>query len=118
MDKGELSGRIDKEILEKVWAKFPGTKTESYKAALLASLDCDTLGHTPPLALDDSVIQIINQRIEALERRDTRGHGETKGLENIVTQIDTLQQEMEELHQQMRVVKDELKVIKEASGFV
>ena len=117
MNKENLSGRVEKDLLEKVREKFPGAnKTESYRAAFLAALDCNTREHVSTVGLEESV----TQRLEALEEKcNTVGHTSPKGLGDIVTQTEVIQmldvrekaltQEIDKLKEGMRVLNDNLK---------
>lgn len=56
--KENLSGRVELSILKRIWNTYPAkNKTESYKLAFLAALDCNTGEHTSPLGSGDFVTQ-------------------------------------------------------------
>ena len=124
MNKENLSGRVEKDLLEKVRKKFPGAnKTESYRAAFLAALDCNTREHVSTVGLEESV----TQRLEALEEKcNTVGHTSPKGLGDIVTQTEVIQildvrekaltQEIDKLKEGMRVLNDNLKKVSSSAS--
>jgi len=88
MDKENLSGRVEKDLLERVRNKFPaGNKTESYRAAFIAALDCNTREHVPTVGLDESVTQIVEK---LLQERNTPEHTSSLALQDIVTQDDII----------------------------
>ena len=124
MNKENLSGRVEKDLLEKVREKFPGAnKTESYRAAFLAALDCNTREHVSTVGLEKSV----TQRLEALEEKcNTVGHTPPKGLGDIVTQTEVIQildvrekaltQEIDKLKEGMKVLNDNIKKVSSSSN--
>ena len=124
MNKENLSGRVEKDLLEKVREKFPGAnKTESYRAAFLAALECNTREHVSTVGLEESV----TQRLEALEEKcNTVGHTSPKGLGDIVTQTEVIQildvrekaltQEIDKLKEGMKVLNDNIKKVSSPSN--
>ena len=98
MDKENLSGRIERDLLEKVWERFPGAnKTESYRSAFLAALDCNTREHVPTVGLSESVTQ--NEVIELLDVREK-----------------ALTHEIDKLKEGMKVLNDNIKKVPSSSN--
>ena len=97
MNTENLSGRIERELLEKVWEKFKGkTKTDSYRAAFLCALDCNTREHTTPLASGESVTQqdVMEEVVKLLDVREKA----------LLQQIETLKEGMTVLNNNIKKI--------------